>query len=184
MKKIVALFVVFILIATPHAYAASTAQDISYEGIISSMHNFNESELRNIIKAARNELDKYSPELADGDILYEDQYVKLTFLSIELNTYGELLINVIMENKSDEKLRVEMDEVTCNGWSVLYYMNEGRVSCPPASKKRGSMELGKFTELSGVTSLEEIEEFRFKLEVVESDSWKTINRSNGYIYLY
>lgn len=148
------------------------------------LSRYGDAELQELIRQARAELAKRNPLVEKETILYEDVYVKVTYTSMEIDRYGELKINCIVENKSESNIRIKMTTATCNGWDIVYYANEGIVTAPALSKSRDAFEFAKCTELSEVKSVAEIEEIRFTVEVRDSDTYDTLSESKEFFYIY
>lgn len=116
-------------------------------------------------------------------IIYEDAYVRVEYTGVELSEYGKLYIKCIAENKSTKNLYISMEKATCNGWDVTYYSNEGVVHVSAGSKCKSAFDFSKFSEKSDIKSLDEIEEFRYKIKVVDTDSYKTLSEPSKFFYL-
>lgn len=147
------------------------------------LEGYSETELRELIRRARSELEKYNPPLVEGNTLYEDEFVKVVYSEIELDNYGELEIKCTVENKSDHNLLIKMESATCNGWDFTYYGNEGVVKVSASSKSRDSFEFSKFTELTEIETLEGIEEIRYTVRVSDADSYDTLSSADEHFYL-
>lgn len=122
-------------------------------------------------------------KVSTKNTIYEDEYVLVRYTGAELDSYGEFNIKCIVENKSTRNLSVRMETATCNGWDIRYYGNEGFVTVTALSKNRGSFSFSKFTELSEIKTLNEIEEFRYTIQIVDTDSYDTLKDSKTYFYL-
>lgn len=116
-------------------------------------------------------------------IIYEDAYVRVEYTGVELSEYGTLYIRCIAENKSTKNLYISMEKAICNGWDVTYYSNEGVVHVSAGSKSKSAFDFSKFSEKSDIKSLNEIEEFRYKIKVVDTDSYETLSEPSKFFYL-
>ena len=103
---------------------------------------------------------------------------------MEIDRYRELKISCIVENKSEYNIYVQMATATCNGWDIVYFSNEGEVSAPALSKSRDTFTFDKCAELAGVKSVAEIEEIRYTIEVVDYDTYDTLNKPKEHFYIY
>lgn len=122
-------------------------------------------------------------KVSSRNIVYEDEYVLVRYTGVDLDSYGELNIKCVAENKSTRNLSVRMETATCNGWDIRYYGNEGFIAVTASSKNRGAFTFSKFTELSEIKTLSGIEEFRYTIQVVDTDSYDTLSAPETYYYL-
>ena len=86
----------------------SSAEEIDLRGMT-------EEQLIALINSACLELVKYHPSAEEGDVLYEDDNVRITLTrSPELDEFDSLLLHVILENDTDHNLTVSLRNVSCN----------------------------------------------------------------------
>lgn len=121
--------------------------------------------------------------VSNKNTIYEDEYVRVTYSGIDLDEYGELNIRCVVENKSTRNIYVSMETATCNGWDITYYSNEGVVHVSSSSKCKSTFEFSKFGEKSEIKSLNDINEFRYTIKVVDTDSYDTLSEPDTYFYL-
>lgn len=133
------------------ANETATKEPLSIESLLEGC---SEAELRELILKARLELAKYNAPAETGNVLYEDEFVKVEYSEIELNQHGKLEIKCTVENKSTRNLNIKMKTATCNGWDFTYYGNEGVVSVSASSKNRDTFTFSKFTELTEIDNIE------------------------------
>lgn len=162
------------------ANETATKEPLSIESLLEGC---SEAELRELILKARLELAKYNAPAETGNVLYEDEFVKVEYSEIELNQHGKLEIKCTVENKSTRNLNIKMKTATCNGWDFTYYGNEGVVSVSASSKNRDTFTFSKFTELTEIDNIEAIEEIRYSIRVIDTDSYDTLVESDEYFYL-
>ena len=82
------------------------------------LSEYSEAELRNLIQQARSELTKFNSPAEKGTVIYENEYVKITYSEMRIEKES-LKIYCILENKSSHNIIVRMDRTTCNGWDIL-----------------------------------------------------------------
>lgn len=118
----------------------------------------------------------------EGKVLYDDNYVNIMFDGIVLNSLGKLTINCIAENKSQQRIIVEMNSANCNGWD-LDYCSSGWLKLSEGAKKKYAFEFSKFSNLTDIHVIDEIKTFRYKIRILLADSCKTIVESDNYFEL-
>jgi hypothetical protein len=168
MRRLFALVLVFVLMFC----SVATAESIDLSAMT-------QEELIALIDNARLELTKYLPEAADGTILHEDENVRVTFTgNIELDDYGYLNVDVIVENLSDHNLSVILQNVSCNGWAVW----DASVDAPANKKAKASFSFMNAAADAELTSAEDVQDIEADLCCLDSDTWDYVGESAHVIW--
>lgn len=112
------------------------------------------------VVSASNEQD----DLKDEVVFYEDDILKATFLNVseQVGLDGVGYIGVIFENKSDAEITVLPMDSAVNDTAVMYF------SGIPATMQGGktlNFAWGFYFDKAGITSIDEIENLEFSLEI-------------------
>lgn len=129
-----------------------------------------QEELIALIDNARLELTKYLPEVAEGSVLYEDDNIRLTCTGVELDDYGSLLVNVIVENFTDHNLSVILQNVSCNGWSIW----DATVRVPANKKAKEAFDFMNAIEDAELEKAEDVQDIEADLGYSDSDTWDRV----------
>lgn len=159
MKKIVALILVSLMLLCTTATAESI--DLS---------TMTKEELIALIDNARLELTKYLPVAEEGTVLHEDELVRITYTSMELDDYDSLLLNVVVENLTDSNVYVSLQNASCNGWSVW----EGVVEVPANKKAKVAFDFMDAVIDAELESVEDVQDIEGDLLVMDSDTYENL----------
>lgn len=160
MKKIFAMILVALMV-----FGGSV---VSAESI--DLSAMTQEELIALIDNARLELTKYLPEIADGTVLYEDENVRLTFTKAEIDDYGDLCINVLVENLSDKNINVALENSSCNGWAL----SGSSVGAPAGKKAKEGFWFYSVTEETDIVTIEDLQDIEADLYYYDTDTYDTI----------
>jgi len=153
MKK---LFVCLLILMLAVCSVAAAEIDLS---------QLSETELRTLIDQARIELQKFTEPVVEGTTIYEDEFIKMDYSSVEISNRGMLSLNCLVQNKTEGNIYVRLFNVLCNGWDIKESFTEATVEMAAGSKKVVAFEFPYFTELSGITRVEDIQEIKYTLLV-------------------
>lgn len=154
------------------AEPAKTPADESAPIDLSGM---SDGELQALIDAAKQELagrtgaaPESSDAVGDGSILYEDENLRITMNGVmELNDYGELVINVILENLTERNLIISLENASCNGWDVY----EPVVSVSANGKSKDAFEFYDIETDAEISSADEVETIKGQIRYFDQDDY-------------
>lgn len=141
--------------------SVALAEDIDFSGKTVQ-------ELLNIIDAARTELALQLPPVSDGETLYEDDNLVMTLNGEPAIEYGNLVLPVIIVNKTDRNLLISFENSSCNGWDVL----AGSVSVSASKKARADIELYCVDEDADLADVSELEDVTCFIRYFDDDDWE------------
>lgn len=169
MKKIVCLILVFLLAFGVVATAESVVNiDLSA---------MSEDALRELIDAARLELTKYNPIVADGTVLYEDEGITITYTGEMYTEYGSLYVKVILENRTDSNIIIGFDNASCNGWGIM----GGTLSAPAHKKVKDEIDFTGAVEDAELSGAEDVEDIECTIHYFDEDTFDTLAETDGTI---
>lgn len=164
MKKLVILAMVALMV---FCGSVACAEGVDLDGM-------SEEQLVALIDDARLALVKYHPSVTDGAVLYEDENVVVTLAGApEVDDYGSLLLNVVVENHSDHNLMICLENVSCNGWSIF----ETAVSVPANKKAKETFDFMGAAEDADLESGEDVQDVEGDLYYFDSDTYDRVAES-------
>ncbi len=152
--------------ADPAPAEASTSIDLS------ALSN---DELQALIDAAQAELagrvgtgPAASDVVGDGSILYEDENLRITMTgSLELDEYGALILNVVLENLTNRNLIMSLENASCNGWDV-----DSPVASVSANKKaKETLEFYDAAEDAELTAATDVRSIEGQIRYFDEDDY-------------
>lgn len=159
MKKILALFLVMLLLCT-----AAMAESIDYSAM-------SDDELQQMISTARNELVIRNAK-ADGKVfIIDNDLISLYFTGkwsegegYHNNVKSEYFQpELVFVNKTDKTIDLFFDRLSVNGWEISYVSGFYDVSA--GNKKKGSIQL--FKDDIEISDRNEIEDMRISFHISE-----------------
>lgn len=142
-----------------------------------------QQELIDIINQARLELTQYLPIVENKTILYEDENIKITCLSLPYfeeywqlgDKYGTIYLDVIIENHTNNTIMVSFREVSINGWTLDGYGDEVMAG----KKIKGSLRFDYIAD-TDLTAPEDIQDIDGILYYFDTNSWDDIGEGEIY----
>lgn len=125
-------------------------------------------ELLAIIDAARNELALQLPPVSEGETLYEDENLTITLTGAPAIEYGNLVLPVVIVNKTDRNLLISFDNSSCNGWDVL----AGTASVSASKKAKEEIELYSVEEDADLTDAADLTDVTCRISYFDADDWE------------
>ena len=153
------------------AAAADSGADLS---------NMTEEELWNIITSARMELGKYDPIIAEGEVFYEDENIRITLINAPYIEYESLTLDVIIENFSSHNLIVSIEDCKINGWD--HY--GASVSLVAGSKIRTTLGFYDVVESCELSDVSELQDIVGVISYFDSDTYDDIFTSDTYTWTF
>lgn len=110
------------------------------------------------------------PEAEKGAVLIDNDYVKLTYMSIVDDDFGTE-VNVLVENKTDKSIAVSCDMMSVNKWTV-FAAGPGDVA--PNSNLKGRITI--FDDLTeyGINGADEITTISLNFIIIDNDTFDTL----------
>lgn len=140
-----------------------------------------EDELWDVIAAARMELGKYNPAIAEGVVLYEDENIKITLNADPyIDEYGTLTLAVIVENFTDMNIIASIDNCQINGWDCY----GPTVSVTAGGKSKTEMDFYDVAEDAEVNDISELQEIKGVISYFDTDTYETIYESERQSWLF
>ena len=160
MRKLVVMIMVVLMVFG----GVACAEEIDLSGMT-------EDQLVALIDDARLELTKYHPSVADGSVLYEDENVCITLTGApEVDDYGSLMLNVVVENHSDHNLGIVLENVSCNGWAIF----DGYVSAPAGKKAKETFDFINAVTDADLASGEDVQDVEGVMRYFDSDTFDNV----------
>lgn len=141
------------------------------------------SEIQNLLSKLEKQIAELKAELQtlrgdnvvkEGDIVYQDDYVILTYTGLTDSEYSDgYSINFSMENLTDQKITVMFDEESLND-----YMFYSIFSANMTAHKKATGTVDLYPDDENYCSKDELESFEFSVAVVDSDTYDEINVSD------
>lgn len=141
------------------------------------------SEIQNLLSKLDKQIAELKAELQtlrgdnvvkEGDIVYQDDYVILTYTGLTDDEYSDgYSINFSMENLTDQKITVMFDEESLND-----YMFYSIFSANMTAHKKATGTVDLYPDDENYCSKDELESFEFSVAVVDSDTYDEINVSD------
>lgn len=169
MKKIACLVLTLLL-----AFGVVAAAESTLNIDLSAM---TEEALRELIDAARLELTKYNPIVADGTVLYEDEGITITYTGEMYIEYGSLYVKVILENRTDSNIIVGFDDASCNGWGIM----GGTLSAPAHKKVKDEIDFTSAAEDAELSGVEDVKDIECSIHYFDDDTFDRLAETDGTI---
>ncbi len=159
MRRVIAMMMAAFMLLSG---ACAAAQGIDLSGMT-------EAELIALIDAARLELTKYIPDVAEGDVLYEDEYLRVTFTGeIEVDMYGSLLVHIVAENRTEMDLMLTTSSASVNGWAVM----DAAAEVPAMKKARIGFDFMDAVRAASIETPDEVKDITGELHYFDTDTWE------------
>ncbi len=170
MKKIFALLLV---VCTMLMSGMAFAEEIDLSAMT-------EEELWTLIANARMELGKYNPAIAEGDVFYEDENIKITLNSEPYIEYETLTFDVIVENFTDMNIIASIDYCKINGWD-----NYGSTFSVSANgKAKTAMSFYDVVESCELGDVSELQDISGVISYFDEDTYETIYESETLNWMF
>lgn len=164
MKKIVSLICAMLLLALGTFAQAESAE-------LSAM---TDAELEQLIDGALAELNAYIPALSTGDVLYEDESIRLTLgEEFIIDEYGDLCMDIDIENFTNYDLYISVEQMIVNGWTV----DSLGLSVNAGMKNHDTLYVLGMSKTTGLTDSAEIDDIRCILAYYDEETYDTIATS-------
>ena len=137
------------------------------------------SEIEKLIPELKAELKTLRGEdaTAEGDIVYQDDYVIVTYNGLKENEYGDgYTINFIIENLTDKKINVGYDDESINGFMCY----TGFYADIVAGKKTKEV-IDMYEGSDDYCPMEELESLEFCVVVSDADTYDEISTSDPVV---
>lgn len=170
MKKIFALLLV---VCTMFMSGIAFAEEIDLSAMT-------EEELWTLIANARMELGKYNPAIAEGEVFFEDENIRITINSEPYIEHENLRIDVIIENFSDKNINISFDNCKINGWDV----SGSSLSVTADGKAKDSLNFYDVVELAELSDAAELQDINGVIEYYDSDTYDTIYESETLNWMF
>lgn len=174
MKKIFALVLALALClcaSAVYAEPAAPAVDVSA---------MTEEELTALIDEARTALAKLRAGVTENSVLFEDDMIRITYAgTAEMTDYGELDVNIIVENLSEHNLGFRLDNTSCNGWAVDGYISN---SVPAGKKAKLVFSIYNAAESADLEKVEDLENIEGSISVYDTDSYDSLTEPVAFAW--
>ena len=161
MKRIIALVLVFLCIMP-----CVLAEDYA---------SLSADQLREVIAQARAALAEKEEPFSEKCVVFDDHDIKVTVTGIRpkefFNDFYEIYVTVI--NKSDKTISVRFDDCYINGWQIKTG-NFLLSKIGPKKNSKNPITVSSLKEQADVNALEEIEDFSFKVLIIDSETYQTL----------
>lgn len=99
-------------------------------------------------------------------VIYEDELVTITFERAEyIDFTGSVHIHCVVENYSDKKVRIDFENIVCNGWAL----SRSFVEAPAKCKAKERFILMDIDEILGLTDPKLIESLSYDITVYDAE---------------
>lgn len=114
---------------------------------------------------------------ADNRVIYQNDWATITFTEFAYNKSRDIFtLKAVVENASNTNAAFRIKNVVCNGWSID---DSARADVPANAKARAEFKFFNFGKDSGISDVGEIESFRFDVEIVDSSTYKDLQKLTG-----
>lgn len=153
MRKILS-FILFVVLAVSFALPACA----------SDIEAMSPEELKQLQREIALQL---CPEAEKGTVLFDNEYAKMSYLSIEDSGFGTE-IKVIVENKTDKSIAVSCNMMSINKWTV-FAAGPGEVA--PSSNLKGEISIYEDLTEYGINSVDDITTISFDFHVLDNSTY-------------
>jgi hypothetical protein len=159
MRRVIAMMVAAFMLLSG---ACAAAQGFDLSGMT-------EAELIALIDAARLELARYIPDIAEGDVLYEDEHLSITYTGeLEVDQYGSLVVHIIAENRTGMDLMITTSDVSVNGWAVM----DAAAEVPAMKMARIGFDFMDAVRAASIETPDEVKDITGELHYFDTDTWE------------
>lgn len=171
MKKVFSILLVFALLFSSSAFAASI--DFSAMSV---------EELHDIIAEARNELVKKAAKSDDKVFIVDDPEGFSIYLTgkTEIDWMGYYALEVVVINNTNTTQSLSFDNISINGWEVSTIMS-GVTDIGAGKKKKDTISLD--TASADISSYTEITDVELVFHLYDSETYRT-TKSYKAVTLY
>ena len=135
-----------------------------------------DQELKDMITACSAELRNRATEDPDGILIFECDGLKIYQIEdASITSSGSLYVKIAIYNELDHDLHIRPDKVMCNDWEI--YSGLCTVSANAKTKSIMSFSLDD----ANVSSLDQIESFRFIWDIKTKDTYETVFKDDDRI---
>ena len=106
----------------------------------------------------------------DGQLLFNQAGIRIGILEMVINGEYDSYMKLCVENNTSEPLKVNLENITINGW-VLPYAS-GYCTVMPGTYTVDTVDLGDVLDL-GITSASQIENIMYNLDAYNSQTYET-----------
>lgn len=141
---------------------------------VNDFSSLTDEEIWNLIGVARLELVKYDAAIAEGELFYEDENIRITIINAPYVEYETLTFDVIIENRTSSNIIISVDDCKINGWD-----NYGAsVSVGSNCKAMTALDFYDVTESCEVSDASELQEIVGVVSYFDSDTYEDIFESS------
>lgn len=139
-----------------------------------------EEELWELIANARMELGKYNPAIAEGDVFYEDENIRITVNGAPYIEYESLTFDIIIENFTDMNIIASIDNCKINGWDSY----GATVSVSANGKSKTTMDFYNVVESAELSDVSELQDISGIVSYFDEDTYETIYESETQNWMF
>lgn len=138
-----------------------------------------EDELVSLIDEARTALSKLRAGITKDSVLFENEFIRISYAgTVELTEYGELQVDVVVENLSESNLGISVDNASCNGWAVSCYISNNSV--PAGKKAKLSLNAYDIVNTAELEKVEDLDNIEGDFRIYDTDSYDTVAESAAF----